>query len=252
MSDPFDCNEVDELAGALALGATGAEEDAALRAHMTNCDQPHFEVHEALGAGLVLATSLDPVAPRPILRDRVMATIERTPQAHRPAVDTTPQAVQRGWLDRLSVGVARPLALAAAVALLAVGVWNVSLQSQLAQRDAVLRAVAGAIAGSDTAFRVDGSAGRGYVVDAPGAGAALIVGDLASLPANSLYELWLIDASGTAVAVGALEMTEGALAVIPVERDLTGYATFAVTIEAERVTAPTGAPVMIGDLEAPS
>ena len=34
------------------------------------------------------------------------------------------------------------------------------------------------------------------------------------------------------------------------DRDLAGYATFAVTVEAERVDAPTTTPVILGDLTA--
>lgn len=248
MSDEMTCNQVDELVGAFALGAMEAEEQAALRAHLITCDQPHLEVQNALGAGMLLAESLDPVTPSPALRDRLMATIERTPQAHRPPAPALTATMGRGWLDWLSPRVARPFALAAVVALLAVGVWNLSLQSELGQRDAALRAVANAIAGSQVAVRVDGSAGRGYVVDTPGAGAALVVADLISLPPDRLYELWLIDATGTPVAVGTFDSKDGVVAVVPVERDLTGYATFAVTVEAERVAAPSGTPVMIGDL----
>jgi anti-sigma-K factor RskA len=248
MSDEMTCSHVDELAGAFALGAMDAEEEAALRAHLITCDQPHLEVQTALGAGMLLAGSLGPVTPSPGLRDRLMATIERTPQEHRLTIPASLPAARQGWLDWLSPRVARPFALAAAVALLAVGVWNVSLQSQLGQRDAALRAVANAIAGSQAAFRVDGSAGRGYVVDTPGAGSALVVADLSGLPADRLYELWLIDAAGNPVAVGTFHSKDGGVTVIPVERDLTGYATFAVTVEAERVAAPSGTPVMIGDL----
>src|SRR4029453_10425746 len=98
---------------------------------------------------------------------------------------------RRGGLDWLSPRVARPVALAAVVALLAVSVWNLNLQSELSRRDAALRAVANAIAGGEAAFRVDGSAGHGYVVETPGEGAALVVADLAKLPADRLYELWL-------------------------------------------------------------
>jgi anti-sigma-K factor RskA len=250
MSDEMTCSQVDELAGAFALGAMDADEQAALRAHVATCDQPHLELRDAPGVGLLLAASLDPVTPSPALRDRLMATIDRMPQT--PATPALPHAARRGWLDWLSPRVARPLALAAAVALLAVGVWNVSLQSQLGQRDAALRAVADAISGGEVAFRVDGSAGRGYVVDTHGEGAALVVADLADLPADRLYELWLLDASGAPVAVGTFSPTDAAVAVVAVERDLTGYATFAVTVEAQRVAAPSTTPVMIGDLRAPS
>jgi anti-sigma-K factor RskA len=250
MSVEMTCHDVEELAAAFALGAVEPEEEAALRAHLADCEQPHEEIRNALGAGMLLAASLDPVTPSAALRDRVMATIERTPQVHRQSASASPPPGRRALLDWLSPRVARPLALAAAVALLAVGVWNLSLQSQLGQRDTALRAVANAISGGEAAFRVDGSAGRGYVVDTPGEGAALVVADLAGLPADRLYELWLIDASGSPVAVGTFNPTEDAVIVVPVERDLTGYATFAVTVETVRVTAPSGSPVMISDLKA--
>jgi anti-sigma-K factor RskA len=131
---------------------------------------------------------------------------------------------------------------------LVVGAWNLTLQSQLDQRDRTLRAVAAAISGSDIAFRVEGSAGRGYVVDTPGVGAALVIADLAELPADRIYELWLIDGDGTPLAVGTFTASSDAVAVVQVERDLAQFATFAVTVEAERVDAPSGAPVMVGSL----
>jgi hypothetical protein len=34
--------------------------------------------------------------------------------------------------------------------------------------------------------------------------------------------------------------------VVALEQDLSGFALFAVTVEAERVDAPTGDPVMVG------
>ena len=249
MNDEMTCQQVDELAGAFALGAMEATEEAAVRMHLATCDQLHLEVYEALGAGSVLAASLDPVTPSPALRDRLMQTIERAPQRDRREVPSQPPA-RRGWLDWLSPRVARPVALAAVVALLAVGVWNANLQSELGRRDAALRAVANAIAGGEAAFRVDGSAGHGYVVETPGEGAALVVADLAKLPADKLYELWLLDAEGTPVAVGTFTKTDGAVAVVTIEQDLTGYATFAVTVEAERLPAPSSSDlVMVGALE---
>ena len=248
MSDEMTCSQVDELAGAFALGAMDAEEEAALRAHLISCDQPHLEVENALGAGMLLAESLDPVMPSAALRDRLMATIDRMPQTQ--ATPSLPHAARRSWLGWLSPRVARPVAVATLAALVAVGAWNLSLQSQLAQRDAALRAVASAISGGEAAFRVAGDAGRGYVVDTPGEGAALVVTDLADLPTDRLYELWLIDAAGTPVAVGTSSSIEGTVAVIHVERDLTGFAIFAVTVEADRVTAPSGTPVMVGALGA--
>lgn len=251
MTDRLDCQAFDELDAALVLGAVTPEEARDALDHLATCDQPHERLRELLGASEALAMSLDPVVPEPGLRDRVMASVARTPQEHRAA----PQVAQvearrgRGWLGWLSPRVARPLAVAAVVALLAVGGWNLSLQSQIAQRDRALRAVAEAISGGQVAFRVDGSGGRGYVVETPGTGAALVIADLASLPSDKLYELWLLDAAGTPVAVGTFTPGSDALAVVRLERDLTGFATFAVTVEAERLDAPSNLDlVMTADL----
>ena len=251
MNDDLRCAEADELAAAHALGALEPHEARDIEAHLASCDQPHAELRGMLGAGPALAMSLEPVAPSAELRDRLMATVERTAQEHRRQVGPrTGAPARRIWLDWLSPGVARPLAAAALVGLLAVGALNVGLQLELARRDQALRSVAAAIGGGGVAFRVDGAAGRGYVVDTPGTGAALVVADVTSLPADRLYELWLIDASGTPVAVGTFVPSDRALAVVAVEHDLTGFATFAVTVEQHRVAAPTGTPVMVGDLKA--
>jgi anti-sigma-K factor RskA len=250
MNDRLDCQAVDELDAAFALGALEPDEVRAVAAHLETCGQPHTELRALLGAGVALTLGLDPVQPSPALRDRLMASIKRTPQDHRAAMgEDGAAAPRRGWLDWLSPGVARPLAVAALVMALAVSGWNLALQSQLGERDRALREVAAAISGGEAAFRVSGSAGRGYVVETPGSGAALVIADLASLPADQLYELWLIDADG-AVAVGTFTPSSSAIAVVPVDRDLAGFVTFAVTVEAERVDAPTTTPVMVGDLTA--
>jgi anti-sigma-K factor RskA len=231
------------------------DEARAVRDHLATCREPHEELRSLLGADQVLAMSLDAVEPSPRLRERVMASIERTAQERDaverpPAATPTPPPSRAGWFDWLSPRVARPVAGAAVVALVAVGAWGVTLQSQLAERDRALRAVADAIADGETAFRVEGSAGRGYVVDTPGSGAALVVADLAALPADRIYELWLLDAAGTPVAVGTFRPADAEVAVVPLERDLAGYTTFAVTVEASRVDAPTSSDlVMVAPLE---
>jgi anti-sigma-K factor RskA len=261
LRQPFDCREVDALDAAYILGALETDEVRAVQEHLATCPQPHAGLRGLMGIEQVLAMGLEPVAPSPDLRDRLMATIARTPQdwAAAPSV-AAPVSVRvperpveasprRGWLDWLSPQVARPLAIAAVVALVAVGAWGLNAQTQLAARDRALRDVAEAIAGGEVAFRVSGDAGRGYVVETPGAGAAFVVADVASLEANQLYELWLINDGGP-VAVGTFRPAPEAVAVIPVELDLEGYSTFAVTVEEGRVDTPTSEPVMVAPLEA--
>ena len=242
----YSCADVDELAGALALGAMEADEARAAREHLSSCPEPHAELRSLLGADAVLSAGLEPIQPGPALRDRLMSSVAEMPRVET-AEHPAEQPARRGWLDWLSPQLARPLAVAAVAAFIAVGVWGVTLSGQLADRDRALRSVADAIAGGEAAFRVEGDAGRGYVVDTPGSGATFVVADVGSLPADRLYELWLIGPSG-AVDVGTFRPGADAVAVVPVDQDLSGFDTFAVTVEAERVSAPTSDPVMKGSI----
>jgi anti-sigma-K factor RskA len=252
----YACADVDDLAGALALGAVDADELRAARDHLATCQEPHDELRSLLGADAALAASLQPIQPSAGLRDRLMARVGEVPQegatpqvvpAPVPAVDEPRPA--RGWLDWLPPKVARPLAVAAVVALIAVGVWGLSLSAQLSEQQRALDEVAAAVAGGASAYRVDGEAGRGFVVDTPGAGASFVVADVSELEADQLYELWLIGPDGTPVDVGTFEPGDTAVSVVPVEVDLAGFQTFAVTVESERVDAPTSDPVMVGTVE---
>jgi anti-sigma-K factor RskA len=245
----FSCRDVDELAGALAVGAVDADEARAARQHLASCSEPHAELRALLGADVALAAGLDPVQPSAGLRDRLMSSVDALPR-DQPAPAVSPvraQPARRGWLDWLSPQVARPLAVAAVAAVVAVGIWGVTLSGQLADRDRALRDVAAAISGGQAAFRVEGSGGRGYVVDTPGSGATFVVADVGSLPADRLYELWLIGPDGP-VGVGTFRPGADAVAAVPVDRDLSGFDTFAVTVESQRVSAPTTQPVMKGPL----
>ena len=246
----FSCQDVDELAGALALSAVDPDEARAAREHLSSCPEPHDEVRSLLGADAVLAAGLDPIQPSAALRDRLMSSLDALPQRPVPAPEPAPPRealARRGWLDWLSPQVARPLAVAAVAAVIAVGAWGVTLSGQLADRDRALQAVAAAISNGEVAFRVDGTAGRGYVVDTPGSGASFVVADLGSLPADRLYELWLIGPSG-AVDAGTFRPGSSAVSVVPVDRDLSGFQTFAVTIETHRVPASSNQPVMAGEI----
>jgi anti-sigma factor RsiW len=253
MTLQYACSDVDALAGALALGAVDADELRATREHLATCTEPHAELRSLIGADAALAAGLEPIQPSAGLRDRLMATVADVPRepASQPAAARQPsveEPADRGWLDWLSPNVARPLAVAAVVALIAVGIWGVSLSSQLNEQQQALNNVATAISNGQTAHRVEGEAGRGYLVDTPGSGASFLVTDVSQLDSDELYELWLIGPDGP-VAAGTFEPTGAAVAVVPVEDDLTGFQTFAVTVETERVEAPTSDPVMVGNLE---
>lgn len=257
---PLDHAAVDELGAALALGALDADELPAVTEHLDSCPEPHAEVRSFLGAGEVLAASLEPIPPSARLRDRLMDTVSATAQEHvagvrietaMPSAPAAAPAVEPRRivvLDWFSPGLARGLAVAAIAVALVFGAWNVSLQGELSARDQALRAVAQAIASGQTAFRVSGSGGSGYVVAESSGKASLIVSGLAPLEAGKIFELWLIGSNGKPVAVGTFSPNPAELAVVQLERGISGYAVFAVTAESKRVDAPTSQPVMTAKL----
>ena len=244
---PLDCAAVDELAASYGLGALDPSDERAVSTHLATCEEAHAEARSMIDAALVVPTSLEPVPPSPALRGRLMATIADTPQEHRPAVAVVrraggPETSRRAWwrLSPLPSALAA-VALAAAIGL---GVWGAGLNGQLAERDAALEAIASA----DAMYAASGEAGSGWVIQA-GDQAMFMAEDLADLPPDRLYEFWLIDADGTAVAAGTLSETDG-VALVTLERNLEGATTFAVTVEAQRVDQSVNAPVMVGAIGA--
>lgn len=240
------CAEADELAAAYALGAVEPDEERAISEHLATCDAPHVEARGLVAAASVLSAASEPLTPGSALRARLMTTIAETPQDHRPlgaglAPSAVPPAASRPWwrLAPLPAGLAA-VGLAAAIGL---GAWNVNLNQRLAARDAALRAVASA----DAAYAVSGSAGSGWVLETDGR-AIFLADALAELPADRIYELWLIGPEGDPVDVGTLASVDG-LTLVELERELGPATVFAVTIEQERVAAPTSEPVLVAALE---
>lgn len=233
----FTCESADDLAGAWALDALEPEESAAMAEHLRTCDRPHAELREAHGAGAVLAASLEPIDPDPSLRARLMRSIDAQPA---PMVDLTARRERASWLPRAVAG----LAAAAAIVL---AVWNVGLQGQLADRDARLRELAAAIGTGGQAYAVSGDVGGGVLVE--GRDGPVFLADLAPPDAGMLYALWLIGPDGAPVPVGTFQPIAGdAVAIVPVEGSLEGFATFAVTVEEGPVDAPTTDPVLATSL----
>lgn len=239
------CADVDELAAAYALGAVEADEERAIDEHLATCGEPHAEARDLVGAASVLPAAVEPVHPSPALRARLMTTIAGTPQEHRRAAAPIPPSAMpapaRPWwrLAPLPAGFAA-VGLAAVIGL---GAWNVNLNQRLAARDAALRGVAAA----DAAYAVAGSAGSGWVLETDGR-VIFLADSLAALPSDRIYELWLIGPDGDPVDVGTVATTEG-LTLVELERELGPATTFAVTIEAERVSSPTSEPVLVATLE---
>lgn len=242
-----ECDSVDERAAAYALGAVDPAEEQEVGEHLKMCPRPHHEARSLVDAATLLPASLDPVRPSEQLRGRLMATIAETPQEHTTAA---PVAIDRGrrrtegppvtwWRFSPLPSALAAAALAAAVGL---GAWGFAQSERLATRDAALSAIASA----DAVYPAAGEAGAGWVVESDDR-ALFIAEGLAELPDDRLYELWLIGPDGAPVPVGALSEPDD-LVLATLERSLQDATTFAITVETERVEAPTTEPVLIADL----
>ena len=67
------CEEIDELAGALALGAALPDEVEAVRGHLADCPSAHATLRRLTATAMLLAEAVDDVEPPPHLRDRILA-----------------------------------------------------------------------------------------------------------------------------------------------------------------------------------
>ena len=67
------CEEIDELAGALALGAALPDEVEAVRGHLADCPSAHATLRRMTATAMLLAEAVDEVEPPPHLRDRILA-----------------------------------------------------------------------------------------------------------------------------------------------------------------------------------
>ena len=241
------CEQIDDLAAAYALGAVEQAEEREISQHLATCDRRHAEARALIDAAAAVPAHLEPITVTPALRARLMETVAATAQDHRPApavgeLARDPAPARRPWWQLQSpvMGALAAGALALAVGL---GAWGVSLQQQVAEREEALRSVATA----EAAHRVTGSAGSGWLLETDGETVFLAEG-LAALDDDRIYELWLIEADGDPVAVGVVDEVDD-LVIAPLESQVGDATAFAVTVEAERVDAPTSDPVLIATLE---
>src|SRR4051794_29614558 len=69
----MDCREVEELAGAMALGAVPAEEAAAVREHLRTCPNAHQLLQELQEVASLLPLTVPEVEPPVSLKGRLLA-----------------------------------------------------------------------------------------------------------------------------------------------------------------------------------
>jgi anti-sigma-K factor RskA len=170
-----------DATGAYVLGALDEDERAAFEEHLAGCPACRAEVDQLLPAAQALPISVDPVAPPPALKARIMAEVEREasllaaagPEADRPAA---PQRRRR----RRSLRVPRLVPAAVAAALLVVGVAIGVGATQL--DDEPERTIAA---------QVSGAPGATVSVELNGEEGRLMARGLPAPPSGRVYQVWL-------------------------------------------------------------
>lgn len=225
----MNCEEIEELAGAYALGALPEEERAAGSAHLESCDK-HPEMRELKAAAASLALAAPEIDPPPALKSRLMEAVRAESAPQRAPISVAPRHgigdTIRGWFSNPQLG----YGLASALAVLVVGLvaWNVSLQGRDSDR---------------TVINVSGNA-AGRIIYLPDDRLAVIdVHGLDPLPPGKVYEVWAITGP-SATPLGIFEVADDGTAVTSMPFDAKGVEQIGVTVEdAPGADQPTSAPV---------
>lgn len=230
------CADVTDVAAAFVLGALEPAEADAVRLHLASCPEGHAEVAELGSVAPALFETVEIVEPSAGLRDRILAAAAAGTQlaaGTESAADThvvadAPRAQPPVAMDRQRTLEAPPsrsgapfrrpvwtaVAIAAALAVVALGAWNIVLQSQVsdltAYRNGVVEVLDQAarpgsqLAVLATAAGATGPSGLAAV--AQDGSVAIVLRDLKPTSGSQVYEAWLIGVDGAPVPIGGFKV----------------------------------------------
>jgi anti-sigma-K factor RskA len=216
---------IHELTAAYALDALDPEERRAFEEHLETCESCREELASFAGTTEALAVAASGPAPRPELRDRVLASARSEPQV------VVPLERRRSW----SIPALAAAAAVAAVVAVALGLVAIRLSSDLDEARSALE-----ILQDPDARTVNLQTGTGRLVVDPGGRAVLVLGGLEAAPEGKTYEVWVVEGD-TPLPAGLFPGT-GASELIDVEGTVGAGDVVAVTLEeaggAETPTPP--------------
>jgi len=248
VTTPSEPSEIHELTGAYVLDALTPDERAAFERRLADRHDGDREVLELgelrrVAARLAVAVAIEPT---PSMRDQVLARVRATPQYPARVADpvVTPIRVLRGRIALITASVA------AAAAIVSVGVSAVVVQRQPAPPVAQARQSSGA----DAVFAAPDATTRSATAD-PGGSVTTIVSrregkvvvaavDLPALDSGHAYQVWLIGShgplSGGLLHTDRLDQRQVLVADLPADA-----AAVAITAEPAAGSAgPTSTPIV--------
>lgn len=264
------CDAVRDVAASFVLDALPEDQMAAVRDHLATCPEPHPEIAELGSVVPVLYAAVRPAEPPAALKDRIMAAAAADLEARRrtattaqePQADAGPTAPDRTSLTTLvPIGRARQprwswgLGIAAVLAIVLLGGWNLSLRSQLEDAQAYQRSVASVLAAASEpgALTVvmtppSGEGPRGLAAVTGSGQMRIAMRELAPTAGTEVYEAWMIEPDAAPVALGGFRVGADGAGYL----EATGVSpepgvVLALTREPRSgMTAPSSDPVSVG------
>lgn len=270
-------DEVVDVASSFVLGALDGAEMDAVREHLATCPDPHAEMTELAGVLPVLQASVRQIEPPALLRDRLMAAAAGDVDARRGIVEHVSASASTGGASPSAAAPAsvpspitrRPtprwswvLGLAAALAIVMLGGWNLLLQAQLDSARTYERQVAsvleaagrpGALTAVMTPAAADGGPTGIAAVTTDGV-MRIAMRDLAPTTGTEVYEAWVIVGEQAPVALGGFQVGPSGVGYLeadglPAETGIV----LALTREPRPgATAPSGDAVSTGTATSPT
>lgn len=236
-----------ELMPAYALGSLDEDEAGLVARHLASCAvcQVELKEYEAVADALPLAVAV--MDPPPALKDRLMAQIDTSPLAERPAADegvqqlswwTTTANTLREWFG---VSAWRPV-LAGGLVLIIVALTLGNILQYQESRPSIPAWRRAILTGSELAPEA-----RGIIYISPdGKNGTIVVDGLPDLEPDQQYQLWLIlDGQRDSGAVFSVNADGYRGLEIEAPIPLRDYSAFGVTIEpAGGSPGPTGQRVL--------
>ncbi|HET6601637.1 MAG TPA: anti-sigma factor [Gaiella sp.] len=227
--------EAHELIAGYALDALEPADRARAKELLERSEEAREELRSLTEATAAMATAVSGPAAPPALRERVLEAAREDRQTVVPL-----ESRRRPRLAPV-LGVAAAVAAAVAVAL---GIWGLSVSSDLDDSRAALaqaRAAATVLSSPD-ARQVALQQGNGTLV-VSGTDAVLVLNSMEAAPAGKTYEIWVLDGE-TPVRAG-LFSGGAARDVVPVDGTVGSGAKVLVTVEsAGGADAPTTSPIV--------
>jgi anti-sigma-K factor RskA len=234
------CADASDVAASFVLGALEAAEMDAVRQHLAGCPEAHAEFAELGSVVPALFETVDIVEPPAALRDRILAAA---------AADRAPAVVaarRGGWLSGFRRPVWAGIAVAAALALVALGAWNVQLRGEIAGLAGYRNGVAAVLEQAaqpgarlavlsvpDSATGPSGLA----AISSTGTRVSLVMRDLPPTTGNEVYEAWVITGDNAAVPIGHFTVDASGSATFVTTAPSPG-ATPAITVALSREPGP--------------